>query len=86
MRFVLCVLLATVASGSVYADTPAMSLAQAQAAAAAGDQAAAAAIATTTDQQTCLRKSANRGYQHCDVGCRPGLCHPGGDIPYCVSR
>jgi hypothetical protein len=86
MRYLLCVLFAAALSGQAYADTKTMSLEQAQAAAAKGDQAAAAAIATTTDQQTCLRECANRGYLHCDVGCRPGLCHPAGDIPYCVAR
>lgn len=88
MRFVLCFLLVIVSSGSAFAARQTMSLAQAQAAAAGGDQAAAAAVATTTDQQTCLRECANRGYdqKHCDSGCRPGLCHPGGDIPYCVAR
>jgi len=66
----------------------AASLSQAQAAAARGDQNAAAAVATTTDQQTCLRECANRGYdkRHCDSGCRPGLCHPNGDTPYCVAQ
>jgi len=88
MRFVLCVLLATVVSGPAFAAKDTMSLSQAQAAAAGGDQAAAAAVATTTDQQTCLRECANRGYdkRHCDSGCRPGLCHPNGDTPYCVAR
>ena len=86
MRFVLCVLFAAVVSGSAFAATQTMSLEQAQAAAAKGDEKAAAAVATTTDQQTCLRECANRGYLHCDVGCRPGLCHPSGDIPYCVSK
>jgi hypothetical protein len=86
MRFVLCVLLAAAVSGPAFAANETMSLAQAQAAAAKGDQAAAAAVATTTDQQTCLRECASRGYPHCDVGCRPGLCHPTGDIPYCVAR
>jgi hypothetical protein len=86
MRFVLCLLLATVLSGSVVAAKETMSLSQAQAAAAKGDQKAAAAVQTTTDQQTCLRECANRGYSHCDVGCRPGLCHPDGDTPYCVAK
>ena len=88
MRFVLCVLLATMISVPAVAARRTMSLSQAQAAAAKGDQKAAAAVATTTDQQTCLRECANRGYdkRHCASGCRPGLCHPGGETPYCVAR
>jgi len=88
MRFVLCVLLATMLSGPAIAAKDSMSLSQAQAAAAKGDEKAAAAVATTTDQQTCLRECANRGYdkKHCSSGCHPGLCHPGGDIPYCVAK
>ena len=88
MRFVLCLLLATLLSGSAVAAKETMSLSQAQAAAARGDQNAAAAVATTTDQQTCLRECANRGYdkRHCASGCRPGLCHPDGETPYCVAK
>ena len=92
MRFVLCLLLATLLSTSAFAakDTPkdTMSLEEAQAAAAKGDAAAASAVATTTDQQTCLNACANRGYDkdRCSTACRPGLCHPNGQTPYCVSK
>lgn len=91
MRFVLCLLLATMLPGSALAQTSAtrtMSLAQAQAAAAKGDAGAAAAVATTTDQQTCLSGCANRGYDkdRCTTACRPGICHPGAETPYCVAK
>ncbi len=88
MRFVLCLLLATLLSGSAFAAKDTMSLEEAQAAAAKGDAAAASAVATTTDQQTCLNACANRGYdkERCTTACRPGLCHPNGQTPYCVSK
>lgn len=88
MRFVLCILLATLLPGSAYAAKETMSLQQAQAAAAKGDAEAAAAVRTTTDRQTCLSGCANRGYDEgrCTNACRPGICHPGAEQPYCVAR
>ena len=90
MRFVLCVciLLAALLPGSASAASRTMSLPQAQAAAAKGDSQAAAAVATTTDRQTCLDGCANRGHNkaQCADACRPGLCHPGAETPYCVGK
>ncbi len=91
MRFVLCLLLAALLPGSASAQTAAtrtMSLAQAQAAAEKGDADAAAAIATTTDHETCLSTCTNRGYDKakCTTACRPGICHPGAETPYCVAK
>ena len=65
-----------------------MSLSQAQAAAEKGDAEAAAAVATTTDRQTCLNECANRGHDkgQCANACRPGICHPGAERPYCVAK
>ena len=88
MRFVLCILLVALSPNVALAAKGTMSLAQAQAAAQKGDADAAAAIATTTDSQTCLSECANRGQdkRSCTNACRPGICHPGGEQPYCVSR
>ena len=91
MRFVLCLLLAAMASGSAFAakqSMQTMNLSQAQAAAAKGDQAAAAAVGTTIDQQTCLNGCSSRGYdkRNCDAACRPGFCHPHAETAYCVAE
>jgi hypothetical protein len=95
MRFVLCIVFAALLPASAVAAKSAsmnkgasMSIERAQAAAAKGDQDAAAAVGTTTDKQTCLNACSDRGYSKhdCDYGCRPGLCHTGGDQPYCVSK
>jgi hypothetical protein len=90
MRFVLCVVIVALlpASGLAAKGGESMSLSRAQAAAAKGDQKAAAAIATTTDRESCMTGCANRGHSksQCVSACRPGLCHPGGEQPYCVSK
>ena len=88
MRFVLCILLATLLPGSAFAAKQTMSLSQAEAAAAKGDADAEAALQTTTDQRTCLNECGKRGNDkaHCASACRPGLCHPGAETPYCVAR
>jgi hypothetical protein len=90
MRFVLCVVIAAMLPASALAQKGggSMSLSSAQAAAAKGDQKAAAAIQTTTDRQTCTNECANRGHSksECASACRPGLCHPGAEQPYCVSK
>jgi hypothetical protein len=90
MRFVLCIVIAALLSASASAAKAAesMSLSRAQAAAAKGDQKAAAAIATTTDHESCMTGCANRGHSkiQCVTACRPGLCHPGAEQPYCVSK
>src|SRR6478609_4797188 len=88
MRLVLCVLLLALSPGVAFAAKDTMTLSQAQAAAAKGDSQAAAAIGTTTDQQTCLNECSNRGYDKgkCATACRPGICHPGGEPPYCVAK
>ena len=90
MRFVMCIVIAALLPTSALAakDGGSMSLSSAQAAAAKGDQKAAAAIATTTDRESCMTGCANRGHSksQCVTACRPGLCHPGGEQPYCVSK
>ena len=88
MRFVLCVLLVALPPSFAFAANGTMSLSQAQAAAKKGDAKAAAAIATTIDRQTCLNGCANRGYNkgQCSNACRPGICHPGAEQPYCVAK
>jgi hypothetical protein len=91
MRFVLCVVIAALLPVSALAakgSGGSMSLSRAQAAAAKGDQNAARAVATTTDRESCMSGCANRGISKnkCVRACRPGLCHPGGEQPYCVSK
>ena len=90
MRFVLCIVIAALLPASALAAKggASMSLSRAQTAAAKGDQKAAAAIATTTDRESCMSGCANRGHSksQCVTACRPGLCHTGGEQPYCVSK
>ena len=90
MRFVLCIVIAALLPASSLAAKggESMSLSRAQAAAAKGDQKAAAAIQTTTDRESCLTGCANRGIakNKCVTACRPGLCHPDAEQPYCVSK
>jgi hypothetical protein len=90
MRFVLCIVIAALLPASALAAKGggSMSVSSAQAAAAKGDQKAAAAIATTTDRESCMTGCANRGISKnkCVSACRPGLCHSGGEQPYCVSK
>ena len=85
-RFTLCIVIAALLPASANAAT--MSIARAHEAAAKGDQKAAAAVATTTDRQTCLGGCADRGHSksQCATACRPGLCHPDGETPYCVGE
>jgi hypothetical protein len=88
-RFALCIVIAALLPASAFAagEGATMSISRAQAAAAKGDQKAAAAVATTTDQGTCLSGCASRGHSkgQCATACRPGLCHPNGETPYCVA-
>lgn len=90
MRFVLCIVIAALLPTSALAAKGggAMSLSRAQAAAAKGDQRAAAAVATTVGRDTCMSGCTARGLpkRQCVSACRPGLCHPGGEQPYCVAR
>jgi len=88
MRFVLCVLIAVGLPAFASAATGPMSLSRTQAAAARGDQQAAAALSTTTNRDACLSGCAQRGHAkgQCASACRPGLCHPGAETPYCVSK
>src|SRR5262245_47843800 len=60
----------------------------AELAAAKGDADAAAAITMTTDRQICLNECARRGHNkdQCANACRPGLCHPGAEQPYCIAK
>ena len=90
MRFVLCIVIASLLPTAALAAKGGgtMSLARAQAAAAKGDQKAAVALQTTTNRDVCMSGCANRGLpkNKCASACRPGLCHPGGEQPYCVSK
>ncbi|HET9715109.1 MAG TPA: hypothetical protein VFP60_02890 [Pseudolabrys sp.] len=90
MRFVLCIVMAVLLPAPVLAakDGGAMSLSRAKAAAERGDQKAAAALATTTYRDACMSGCASRGHskKQCASACRPGLCHPGAEQPYCVAR
>jgi len=88
MRFVLFILLVVLSPSFAFAAKGTMSLSEAQAAAAKGDSDAAAAITMTTDRQTCLTGCANRGHNkdQCTYACRPGLCHPGAEQPYCIAK
>jgi len=44
--------------------------------------------ATTTNRDACMSGCANRGISKnkCVSACRPGLCDPGAEQPYCVSK
>ena len=89
MRFVLCIVIASLLPVSpLAAQGAAISLSSAQAAAAKGDQKAAAALTTTTTHDGCMSGCASRGHpkSQCVTACRPGLCHPHGEQPYCVSK
>jgi hypothetical protein len=91
MRFMLCICLAILVPGSALAANPTkptMTLTQAQAAAKKGDSDAAAAVGTTVDHFTCMNGCADRGYKDdkCTEACQPGICHPGAETPYCVSK
>jgi hypothetical protein len=88
MRFVLCVVIAALLPASAFAAKGPMSLSSAQAAAARGDQQAAAALSTTTNREGCMSGCASRGHSQsqCVNACRPGLCHPDAEQPYCVSK
>ena len=88
MRFVLCILLVALPPSFAFAAKGTMSLSEAQTAAAKGDADAAAAISMTTDRPACLNGCANRGYnkEQCTNACRPGLCHPGAEQPYCIAK
>lgn len=84
----LFILLVALPPSFAFAAKGTMSLSQAQAAAQKGDADAAAAIATTVDRQTCLDGCAKRGHNkgQCANACRPGICHPGAEQPYCVAK
>ena len=79
MRFVLCVLLVVMPTHFAFAAKGTMTLSEAQ---------AAAAIMMTTDRQVCLNECARRGHnkEQCANACRPGLCHPGAEQPYCIAK
>jgi hypothetical protein len=90
MRFVLCILFAAMLSAPALAEKEgtAISLSSAQAAAAKGDQKAALALATMPNQAGCMNGCSSRGHSKsdCTYACRPGLCHPDAETPYCVSK
>jgi hypothetical protein len=90
MRFVLCIVIATLPPASALAAKGGgtMSLSRAQAAAAGGSVQAAAALGTMTSRAGCMSGCASRGHskRQCVSACRPGICHLGTKPPYCVSR
>ncbi len=88
MRIVLCVLLAMLLTSSTNAAQRTLTRFEAQAAVGSGDAQAAAALTMTTDQATCLNECTKRRYStaECTEACRPGLCHPDAEQPYCISR
>ena len=90
LRFVLCIAAAALLAPPAFAAKSGgtMSLSRAQAAAERGDQQAAAAVNMTVDRETCMNECSNRGNnrRECISACRPGVCHPRGEQPYCVER
>ena len=88
MRLVLCVLLTMLLTSSTFAAQRTLTRSEAQAAVGSGDAQAAAALTMTTDQATCLNECTKRGHNKaaCADACRPGLCHPDAEQPYCISR
>jgi hypothetical protein len=88
MRLVLCVLLTVLLPSSIFAAQRTLTRSEAQIAVGSGDAQAAAALTMTTDQVTCLNECARRGHSRaeCADACRPGLCHPDTEQPYCISR
>jgi hypothetical protein len=90
MRFILCVVIAALLPVPALAAKGggAMSLSRTQAAASKGDQQAAVALSTMTNRNDCMSGCAGRGHSkdQCVSACRPGICHPGGEQPYCVSK
>src|SRR5262245_61858049 len=88
MRFVLCILSVALLPTFAFAAKGTMSLTEAHAAAAKGDADAAGPIMMTTDRQICLNECARRGHnkEQCTNACRPGLCHPGAEQPYCIAK
>ena len=87
MRLVLCVLLTMLLTSSTFAAERTLTRSQAQAAAGGGDAQAAGALTMTTDQATCLNECKKRGHDaaKCTEACRPGLCHPDAEQPYCIK-
>ena len=87
MRLVLCVLLSMLLTSSTFADQRTLTRSEAQAAVGSGDAQAAAALAMTTDQATCQNECTKRGHNtaKCADACRPGLCHPDAEQPYCIK-
>jgi hypothetical protein len=88
MRLVLCVLLTMLLTSSSFAAPRTLTRAEAQAAVGGGDAQAAAALTMTTDQRTCLNECTKRGHntEQCANACRPGLCHPDAEQPYCIAK
>ena len=88
MRLVLCVLATMLLINSTFAAQRTLTRSEAQDAVATGDAQAAAALTMTTSQTTCLNECTRRGHntEECADACRPGLCHPDAEQPYCISR
>jgi len=88
MRLVLCVLITLLLANSTFAAERTLTRSEAQDAVASGDAQAAAALTMTTNQTTCLNECIRRGHNtaECADACRPGLCHPDAEQPYCISR
>lgn len=88
MRLVLCVLVATLLTGSAFAaEQRTLTKSEAQLAAGAGDGQAAGALNMSTDQNTCQAECTKRGHTaaQCTEACRPGFCHPDASQPYCIK-
>jgi len=87
MRLVLCVLLTMLVTSSAFAEQRTLTRSEAQAAVGAGDAQAAGALQMTTDQTTCQNECTKRGHNaaECTEACRPGLCHPDAEQPYCIK-
>ena len=87
MRLVLCVLLTMLLTSSTFAAERTLTRTEAQAAVGAGDAQAAGALTMTTDQATCQNECKKRGHDaaKCTEACRPGLCHPDAEQPYCIK-
>ena len=87
MRLVPCVLLTMLLASSAFAAQRTLTRSEAQLAVASGDAQAAAALTMTTDQATCLNECARRGHNSaaCAEACKPGLCHPDAEQPYCIK-
>jgi len=87
MRLVLCALITMLLTNSTFAAQRTLTRSEAHNAVATGDAQAAAALTMTVNQKTCLNGCKKRGHNtaECADACRPGLCHPDAEQPYCIK-